>query len=73
MSRSIGLWLQYLICSVAALLVGVPLVNSVLGGFQSTAQLQNQPFGPPNPVHAENYARIVEGARSGSSLPTARS
>ena len=59
MPRSISLLLQYGVCTIAALLVGVPLVNTVLGGFKSTAQLQNQPFGPPNPVRVENYVRIV--------------
>jgi raffinose/stachyose/melibiose transport system permease protein len=58
-ARYVSLGLRYAICVAAALLVGVPLVNTVLGGFKSTAQLLNQPFGPPNPVHVENYQRVI--------------
>jgi raffinose/stachyose/melibiose transport system permease protein len=54
--------LQYAICTLAALLVGLPLVNVVLGGFKSTGQLMQQPVGWPDPVHPENYTRILGAA-----------
>jgi raffinose/stachyose/melibiose transport system permease protein len=59
-ARRVTLAFQFAICVVAALLIGVPLLNTVLGGFKSTAQLLNQPFGLPNPVHAENYERVIQ-------------
>jgi len=57
-----GLVLQYAVCSLAALLVGLPLVNTVLGGFKSTPQLLNQPFGWPNPPRLQNYLRVIESS-----------
>jgi raffinose/stachyose/melibiose transport system permease protein len=57
-----GLVLQYAVCSLAALLVGVPLLNTVLGGFKSTPQLLNQPFGWPNPPRLQNYLKVLESA-----------
>ncbi|MBV8716210.1 MAG: carbohydrate ABC transporter permease [Chloroflexi bacterium] len=59
MARSVALWLQYAVCILATLIIGLPLVTTVLGGFKSTAQLQSQPFGWPNPVHAENYVNVL--------------
>jgi raffinose/stachyose/melibiose transport system permease protein len=59
-AHRVSVVLQYAICVLAALLVGVPLLNTVLGGFKSTAQLLNQPIGLPSPVHPENYQRILQ-------------
>jgi raffinose/stachyose/melibiose transport system permease protein len=50
---------QYTICTIAALLIAIPLVSTVLGGLHSTGQLATQPFGWPNPVHFENYTRVL--------------
>jgi raffinose/stachyose/melibiose transport system permease protein len=61
-ARRVSIALQYAICVLAALLVGLPLLNTVLGGFKSTAQLLNQPIGLPSPVHPENYQRILQSS-----------
>ena len=59
-ARRMSVAIQYAICLAAALLIGVPLLITVLGGFKSTAQLLNQPLGLPNPVHVENYQHIIQ-------------
>jgi raffinose/stachyose/melibiose transport system permease protein len=59
-ARRLALGAQYAVCILAALLVALPLLNTVLGGFKSTAQLLNNPFGWPSPLHPENYARVVQ-------------
>src|SRR5215208_1915255 len=52
--------LQYLVCGAVALVVALPLVNTVLGGLKSTGQLMTRPFGLPNPAHADNYVRVLQ-------------
>jgi raffinose/stachyose/melibiose transport system permease protein len=59
-AEALGLTLQYVICTLVALLVAVPLVNTVLGGFKSNGQLVNQPFGLPNPFVVDNYASVLK-------------
>jgi raffinose/stachyose/melibiose transport system permease protein len=62
MPRLLAPSLQYAICSLAALLVALPLVNVILGGFKSTGQLVQQPVGWPDPIHPENYTRVLGAA-----------
>jgi raffinose/stachyose/melibiose transport system permease protein len=56
------LTVQYLVCSAVAVLVALPLVNTVLGGMKNTGQLMTRPFGLPNPAHADNYVKVVQNA-----------
>src|SRR5690349_4916456 len=50
---------KYAVCSVVALLVLIPLVTAVLGGFKTNAALQASPFGWPNPIQLDNYSSVI--------------
>jgi raffinose/stachyose/melibiose transport system permease protein len=60
MTGRLGLLAQYAVCTLVAVLVAAPLVNTVLGGFKSNGQLINQPFGLPTPFITENYASVLK-------------
>lgn len=55
--RSIRL---FLIAGVLALIViVVPIMYGVIGGFKDPGQLQNNPLGPPSPWNVNNYIDIL--------------
>lgn len=51
--------LLHAICVVIGLVIVVPIVYGVLGGFKDNGQLSNTPFGLPDPWVFGNYADIV--------------
>jgi raffinose/stachyose/melibiose transport system permease protein len=53
---------KYGICVFIALLVLVPLVTAVLGGFKTNADLQTRPFGWPDPLVLTNYSDVIHNA-----------
>lgn len=58
---SVGLVLQYVICTAVALVVMVPIVATLFGGLKETGELMANPFGLPIPPRIENYTRILSG------------
>ena len=56
---SITLLMQYGVCIVVALIVCVPLVATLLGGFKTTGELMSNPFGLPTPFRFENFSKIL--------------
>ncbi len=58
----IGLGMRYVVCVIAALLILVPLLVAVAGGFKENGQLLAHPFSLPSPFLTENYTDIL-GAR----------
>ena len=61
---------RYIISVVVALLVLIPLVTAVLGGFKTNGELQNAPFSLPQVFHWENYTNILAGKTSGDKFST---
>ena len=53
---------QLSLASAVTLLVALPLVNTVLGGFKSNGQLMNRPFGLPNPLVVDNYLNVLRAS-----------
>jgi raffinose/stachyose/melibiose transport system permease protein len=49
------------ICFFIALMVLVPLITAVLGGFKTNADLQTSPFSWPDPFQVTNYTDIITG------------
>lgn len=58
-SRILSQVLKYVICVIIALLVLVPLVTAVLGGFKTNPELQASPFTWPNPLTLMNYQEVI--------------
>ncbi|HEY1348330.1 MAG TPA: carbohydrate ABC transporter permease [Ktedonobacteraceae bacterium] len=57
--KPLQLGLRYLICSVAAFFVLIPLVTVVVGGFKTNGELNNAPFALPRVWHWENYLHVL--------------
>ncbi|GAA3440802.1 carbohydrate ABC transporter permease [Planomonospora venezuelensis] len=57
-SRAKGVSL-HLLAGTLAVLVLVPLLFGLLGGFKDNAQLATNPFGLPAPWHPENYTEVL--------------
>jgi raffinose/stachyose/melibiose transport system permease protein len=55
--------LRYAICSVAALVILVPILLAIVGGLKTNAQLIARPFSIPDPFVWSNYTDVL---RSGS-------
>lgn len=53
---------QYAIAVLVALVVLIPLLTAVLGGFKSTAELLLQPFGIPKVWKWDNYTSVLQSA-----------
>ncbi len=53
--RVLGYIPRYIISVVVALLVLIPLVTAVLGGFKTSGELQNAPFSLPKSFEGPNY------------------
>jgi raffinose/stachyose/melibiose transport system permease protein len=52
---------RYIIGVIVALLVLIPLVTTVLGGFKTNGELQNAPFSLPQVFRWENYNSVLTG------------
>lgn len=50
---------KYSACVLVAILVLVPLATAVLGGFKTSAELLNSPFGWPAAPRLDNYAAVI--------------
>jgi raffinose/stachyose/melibiose transport system permease protein len=50
---------KYVICGSIALLVLVPLVTAVLGGFKTNTDLVTSPFGWPHAIIFDNYRTVI--------------
>lgn len=61
-NRAILPLLQYLVASIIALLVLIPLFTTVTNGFKSNAELQLHPFGLPSSWQWSNYASVLQSA-----------
>src|SRR6266516_2956713 len=61
-NRGIAPLLQYLVASLFALVVLIPLVATVVNGFKSNADLLLHPFGLPETWQWENYASVLQNA-----------
>ena len=59
---AIGSLLRYLIASLFALVVLIPLVTTVINGFKSNADLLAHPFGVPQTWQLENYTSVFQNA-----------
>jgi raffinose/stachyose/melibiose transport system permease protein len=61
--RGSGKWagqtVRYVVCALIALIVLVPIVTAVVGGFRTNAQLVNRPFAWPDPFVWTNYTDIL--------------
>ena len=57
-----GLLARYLVASLLALLVLVPLVMTIFGGLKSTGDLLSNPIGWPDRLHWENFDGILQSA-----------
>lgn len=51
--------LQYIILSIVSMIVFVPIVILVFGGFKTSGQMYSRPYTIPNPPHWENYAKVI--------------
>lgn len=52
---------QYIICIAVVLIIIIPLVTTVLGGFKTNAELQDAPFSLPKIFRWSNYGSILGG------------
>jgi raffinose/stachyose/melibiose transport system permease protein len=54
--------IQYLVASLFALVVLIPLASAVINGFKSNADLLLHPFGLPETWQWENYTSVLQNA-----------
>ena len=59
---AVGMLLRYLVASLFALVVLIPLVTTMINGFKSNADLLAHPFGVPETWQLENYTSILQAA-----------
>jgi raffinose/stachyose/melibiose transport system permease protein len=50
---------QYLVLSIVALIIIVPVVILLFGSLKTTGEMYLHPYTLPNPPHWENYGRII--------------
>ena len=60
---SFGDLVKYVICTLVALIVVVPIVTTVLGGFKSSGELLANPFALPRSFNTANYIEILSSQR----------
>jgi raffinose/stachyose/melibiose transport system permease protein len=58
-NQAIGQAIRYVACTLIALIVLVPIVTALVGGFRTNAQLVNRPFSWPDPFVWTNYGDIL--------------
>ena len=63
MSRKtlVGYLPRYIVGTLVALLVLIPLVTTVMGGFKTNGELQSAPFNLPQELRLDNYTSILTG------------
>jgi raffinose/stachyose/melibiose transport system permease protein len=54
--------LRYVVSVVVALIILVPLIMAVVGGFKTNADLLNDPFGVPAKVITDNYTYVISSS-----------
>lgn len=54
--------LKYVLAVLLSLIIIVPLITAVLGGFKTNADLQNNPFALPKTVILANYSEVLFSA-----------
>lgn len=59
---SIGRLAQYLVASLVALLVLIPLITATLNGFKTNAEVMLHPFGLPRRWLLDNYASVLQSS-----------
>ena len=57
--KLVGPAIRYVACTLIALIVLVPIVTAVVGGFRTNPQLVNRPFAWPDPFVWTNYTEIL--------------
>ena len=60
--RVIGIFLQYFVAVLVALIVVVPLVATVMNGFKSNVDVMLHPFGLPTAWQWSNYRNVLQSA-----------
>jgi len=54
---------KYIICILVSLIVIVPIITTLLGGFKTSGELLANPFGLPKSFAGENFLEILSGGR----------
>jgi raffinose/stachyose/melibiose transport system permease protein len=54
-----GLSARYVVCIAVAIFMLIPILTAFLGGFKTTAELNNTPFSLPTVWHWDNFASIL--------------
>jgi raffinose/stachyose/melibiose transport system permease protein len=57
--RYLNYFWQYVILIIFVLIIFVPLVTMVFGSLKTRSEYAGFPYQPPNPVHWDNYIRIL--------------
>src|SRR3954452_2043975 len=57
-----GQAVRYVICTLAALLVLIPIIMALVGGLKSNAQLIAHPFAIPRPFLWANYTDVLRSS-----------
>jgi len=57
----VGYLPRYIVGVIVALLVLIPLVTTVMGGFKTNGELQSSPFNLPQELRLDNYSSILTG------------
>jgi len=53
---------QLSVASILALIVLIPVMVSIYGGFRSHSELLREPFSPPSRLHVENYISVLQNS-----------
>jgi len=59
LAKATPLSLRYLVCTLVAIFVLVPIITAIIGGFKTNGELTNAPFSLPTSWHWENYGAIL--------------
>lgn len=54
---------KYVVCIAVSLIVIVPIITTLLGGFKSSGELLANPFGLPRSFAGENFVEILSTSR----------
>lgn len=60
---SVGDIAKYIICLLVSLVVIVPIITTLLGGFKTSGELFANPFGLPKSFAGDNFVEILSGGR----------
>jgi raffinose/stachyose/melibiose transport system permease protein len=59
MKKAVPRFFQYLVLSIATILIFVPIVILLFGSVKTTGQMYSHPYDFPNPPHWENIIKIL--------------